>query len=68
MLEVPFPLGGIVDEKPVHHQPEMTTRDALNVISFDANGRARGAQRPGLTALWNVSALLASGSSGSSGS
>lgn len=49
---MPFPLNGIAVESAMHEQPELTTIDAHNVWVYDPLGRARGAQRPGLSKMW----------------
>jgi hypothetical protein len=47
-VELPFPLRGINRVTRRSDQPEGTTWDCLNVLPFDATGRGRGGQRPGL--------------------
>ena len=51
-IPIPFPLSGLSDTYAYNAQPPGTTLDAQNVRSFDGvTGRARGAQREGLSRL-----------------
>ena len=53
-LPIPFPLNGISETTSYEAQPPGTTVDARNVRAFDgATGRARGAQREGMSRLSN---------------
>ena len=63
-VNLPFPVGGIVDGSSHTNQPENTTHDAKNVLPFDTSeGRLRGGRRRGVkkttnTALANESIQL----------
>lgn len=49
-FELLWPHGGLNTVSSFEHQPHQTTCDAKNVRTFDpGTGRARGAQRPGLS-------------------
>ena len=47
-IVIPFPVGGIVQNRGYHDQPEGTTPDAKNIWPFQwESGRGRGGVRPG---------------------
>lgn len=57
--DIPFPLGGLNDNRSFDEQPPSTTEEAVNMRGVDPKtGRARGAQRSG-TSRYNTDALAA---------
>ncbi len=62
-IDIPFPLGGLNDNRSFDEQPPRTTEEAVNVRGVDPKtGRARGAQRSG-TSRYNTDALNGVGNS-----
>ena len=54
-VNLPFPVGGIVDGSSHTSQPENTTHDAKNVVPFDTSeGRLRGGRRRGVKKTTNT--------------
>jgi hypothetical protein len=48
-VNLPFPINGIFESRPYDQQPERTTTDAKNVLSFDVGeDRQRGGRRLGI--------------------
>jgi hypothetical protein len=49
-VNLPFPVNGVFESRPYDQQPDRTTSDAKNVLSFDVGeDKQRGGQRLGIT-------------------
>jgi hypothetical protein len=49
-VNLPFPVNGVFEARPYDQQPERTTTDSKNVVSFDVGeDKQRGGQRLGIT-------------------
>lgn len=49
-VNLPFPINGVFESRPYDQQPERTTTDSKNVVSFDVGeDKQRGGQRLGIT-------------------
>lgn len=49
-VNLPFPINGVFEARPHDQQPERTTSDSKNVVSFDVGeDKQRGGQRLGIT-------------------
>ena len=59
-MELTFPKKGWDTNSARFSQPEGTSPSLLNVLAFDRNNRARGAQRPGTSKMF--AAALGTGS------